>query len=129
MRQMIADHMEGGFLENIIDMFKHDRGLYSLVPHLMADERGRVRLGTVALIEALRDAHREEIIGTIPGIAALLKHPNPTIRADAAYLLGVIGHRDAIPYLREAEGDENGLVGQIVRESLEELQGAEASQN
>jgi hypothetical protein len=97
MRRMIADHMEGGFLENIIDMFKHDRGLYSLVPHLMADERGRVRLGTVALIEALRDAHRKEII-------------------------------DAIPYLKEAEKDENGLAGQIIRESLEDLQGAEANE-
>jgi HEAT repeat protein len=125
MRKMIADHMEGGFLENIIDMFKHDRGLYSLVPHLMADERGRVRLGTVALIEALREIHQDEIIGIIPKIAPLLRHHNPTIRADAAYLLGIIGHRDAIPYLKGAEGDENGLVGEIIRESLEELEGPE----
>jgi HEAT repeat protein len=127
MQKMIADHMEGGFLENIIDMFKHDRGLYSTVARLMADERGRVRLGTVALIEALREIHREEIVRIIPEIAALLRNPNPTIRADAAYLLGVIGHRDAIPYLKEAEGDDNGQVRAIIRESLEDIQEAEVN--
>jgi len=42
--RMIADHMENGFLENIIDMFRHDTTLYSLVGELIQDERVRVRL-------------------------------------------------------------------------------------
>jgi HEAT repeat protein len=118
---MIADYMEGGFLENIIDMFKHDRSLYSLLHHLMSDERGRVRLGAVALIETLKDEHYEDIVKIIPSIAALLKDPNPTIRADAAYLLGIIGHKDALPYLEEAQKDEIAPVRQVISEAIEEL--------
>jgi HEAT repeat protein len=113
--------MEGGFLENIIDMFRHDRGLYSLLDGLMSDERSRVRIGTVALVETLRDEHYEDIVGTIPKLCRLLKDPNPMVRADAAHLLGVIGHRDAVPYLKEAAEDETEAVRQVIRETIEEL--------
>lgn len=115
--------MESGFLENIIDMFKHDRELYSLIHRLMSDERSRVRLGTVALVEALREKHFDIIVRTIPAIAGLLKDPNPLIRADAAYLLGVIGHGDAIQYLKEAVEDESVPVKQIILESIADLEG------
>lgn len=124
MHEFIAEYMEGGFLENIIDMFKHDRGLYRTVPLLMSDERGRVRLGTVALVEGLKDEHPEETAGIIPAVARLLKDENPTIRADAAYLLGIIGHPAALSYLGEAASDENDLVRQIAAEAIEEIQEA-----
>jgi len=38
-KMMIADYMEKGFLENIVDMFKHDRSLSPLIADLMRDER------------------------------------------------------------------------------------------
>ncbi|GAB4390554.1 MAG: HEAT repeat domain-containing protein [Thermodesulfovibrionales bacterium] len=123
MLALIADYMEGGFLENIIDMFKHDRSLYRMLPGLMSDERGRVRLGTVALVESLKEEHPEEIAAAVPSVAALLKSPDPTIRADAAYLLGVIGRREALAYLREAAGDENDLARQIIAEAMDEIGG------
>jgi hypothetical protein len=124
MLTMIADHMEKGFLENIIDMFKHDRRLYPIVPAMMSDERSRVRIGTVVLIETLRDEHREEMAGLIPGIGQLLKHETPAIRADAAHLLSIIGHRDALPYLREAEHDDIEPVRQVILESIQEIEEA-----
>ncbi|MDP2168023.1 MAG: HEAT repeat domain-containing protein [Thermodesulfovibrionales bacterium] len=123
MPSMIADHMEAGFLENIIDMFKHDSGLFLLLGQLMADERGRVRLGAVALVEELKEEYGNEIIKAIPHIGKLLKDPAPVIRADAAYLLGIIGSKDAFPYLTDALSDENRLVRQTVSETIEDMSG------
>lgn len=115
---MLADYMERGFLDNIIDMFKHDRSLYCHLPHLMSDERTRVRLGAVALIETLRGEHYEDIVRTIPPLAGPLRDENPTIRADAAYLLGIIGHRDALEYLKAAADDAHPFVREAVRDSI-----------
>ncbi len=119
MRKTIADYMEQGFLENIIDMFKHDTTLYPLIGEFLADERGRVRLGAVALVEALKEGYSKKIIEVIPLIAKNLKNPNPTIRGDTAYLLGIIGHKDALPYLKEASNDENPIVKWIIEESID----------
>jgi hypothetical protein len=119
MTKMIADYMEQGFLENIIDMFKHDRRLYPFIGDLLSDERGRVRLGAVALVEELNNGYRDEIVSVIPHIARNLRNENPTIRGDTAYLLGIIGHRDALPYLREAMNDENPMVREIIEESID----------
>ncbi len=119
MMRMIADYMEQGFLENIIDMFKHDRTLYPIIGDLLADERGRVRLGAVALVEELKKEHEEEIIEVIPYIARNLKNPNPTIRGDTAYLLGIIGDRKALPHLKDALNEKNPMVKQVIEESID----------
>ncbi len=120
--KLIADHMEGGLLENIMDMFKHDRSLYRFLPGIMADERGRVRLGTAALVEALLDEHREDIENQVPAVGGLLDHEDPTIRADAAYLLGIIGGEEALRYLREAEKKENvEPIRTVISETIKEL--------
>jgi len=121
MRKLISDYMENGFLDNIVDMFSHDKNLYPLIGELLGDERSRVRLGTVALVEILIEKDKDNIVKAIPGIAQVLKNTNPTIRGDAAYLLGIIGHNDAMPFLTEALNDENELVRQTVKESLEEI--------
>lgn len=120
--RMIADYMESGFLENIVDMFKHDRGFYAHVPALMADERSRVRIGITALVDELKDQHAWEINLLVPALAPLLKHNNPTIRADAAYLMEIIGSEDALPYLRTAEGDGSEAVRQVVREAIQAIE-------
>ncbi len=116
---MITDYMESGFLENIIDMFKHDKSLYPMIGDMLGDERGRVRLGTVALVETLKTEDLDNVLTAIPGVARLLKNPNPTIRGDAAHLLGIIGHKDALPFLLEASDDGNEMVKKIIKESIE----------
>jgi len=57
LKKMLADYMENGLLENIIDMFKHDISLYEYVSDLMTDERMRVRIGTIALLETLKKGY------------------------------------------------------------------------
>jgi HEAT repeat protein len=121
MKKMIADYMEKGFLENIVDMFRQDKNLYSLIADLLGDERGRVRLGTVALVETLHKEDRANLIAAIPSIASVLKGENPTIRGDAAYVLGIIGHSDALPFLEGALTDDHGLVIESAAEAINEI--------
>jgi hypothetical protein len=121
LKNMIADYMEKGFLYNIIDMFKHDKGLYMFIGDLLTDERIRVRLGISALIEILKVEDSENIIKAIPYILPNLKHQNPVYRGDTAYLLGVIGRSDTIPFLEEIVKDENENVRIIAKEAIEEI--------
>lgn len=118
MIKMIADHMENGFLENIIDVFKHDKSYYPFIGNMLGDERMGVRIGTVALVEALKTEDLDNVLLSIPGIAKLLMDPSPTIRGDAAYLLGIIGHEDGLPYLEGAINDDNLLVRETVEEVI-----------
>ena len=122
LKKMIADYMEGGLLDNIIDMFKHDKNLYELVTELMTDERMRVRIGVTALLETLNLEDPENVKKTIPRILFLLKHENPVIRGDAAYILGTIGDREVVPSLQEIISDENENVRIIAKEAIEDIQ-------
>ncbi|MBZ0156034.1 MAG: HEAT repeat domain-containing protein [Alphaproteobacteria bacterium] len=124
LRTMVLDSMEKGFLDNIIDMFKHDEGLYPLIIDMIRDERIRVRLGATALVEELARVRQKALVELIPSLALLLRDPNPTVRGDSASLLGIIRHRDALPYLLDAERDTNSAVREMVRESIQEIEGA-----
>jgi HEAT repeat protein len=121
MKNMIADYMEKGFLDNIIDMFKHDKSLYMFIGDLMADERIGVRIGISALIETLKVEDPENIPKAISSVLPLLKDQNPVSRSDAAYLLGVIGHLETIPFLEETVKDEDENVRIIAKEAIEEI--------
>src|SRR4030067_3294922 len=119
LKKLIADHMENGFLENIIDMFKHDSILYSYIGELMKDERLRVRIGTSALIETLSVEDPENVSKAIPSLLPLLKDHDPIRRGDAAHILGMIGNKDAIPFLEKIENDKDENVRIIARESID----------
>jgi len=119
---MIADYMEKGFLENIIDMFKHDASLYTYIGELMKDERLIVRIGISALLDTLKTEDPENISKAIPSILPLLKDKNPVLRSDAAYFIGMIGNKESIPLLKEAAKDEDENVTVIAQEAIEEIE-------
>jgi HEAT repeat protein len=121
LRQMIADYMENGFLENIIDMFRHDSALYGVVGELIRDERIRVRIGVTALMEELRRLDPDNIILAQKNLLPLLDHTEPVVRGDAANLLGIIGDKASLPYLEERLSDENENVRLIAREAIDEI--------
>jgi hypothetical protein len=121
MVKMVADYMEGGFLENIVAMFRQDRNLYPIIGEVLADERQRVRIGMIALVETLIDEDYDNVLTAIPGIAEQLYNEHPTIRGDAAYLLGIIGHKEGLPYLEEVEGEEHELVIETIQDSIEAI--------
>ncbi|MBF0318548.1 MAG: HEAT repeat domain-containing protein [Nitrospirae bacterium] len=118
---MIADYMEKGFLDNIIDMFRYDPDVYPVAPRLISDERIRVRLGAIALLESLAEigyAHLGEIADAI---APLLSSDNPLIRGDAAYGLGIIGLDRHIPTLETLLNDETQDISEAALDSISEI--------
>jgi len=121
-KSMIADYMEKGFLDNIIDMFKHDSSLYAYIGNLLTDERLVVRIGILALVETLKTENPENLSKAMPSVIPLLKDQNPFVKGDAAYLLGIIGHIDAIPFLEEIIKDEDANVRIIAKEAIEEIE-------
>ncbi len=124
LRAMVLDYMEKGFLENIIDMLRHDESLYPLVADMIGDDRMRVRLGATALVEEVmrnNPAPPGPILQLIPSIAKLLQDKSPTVRGDATNLLDIIGHSDALPFLLEALDDEDAGVREIVKEAVKNI--------
>jgi HEAT repeat protein len=120
LKKMIADYIESGYLDNIVDMFRHDESLYEYIGYLMTDERMRVRIGATALIETLRK-ESEDVVKAVPYILPLLKDENPVTRGDAAYLLGIIGEKDTIPYLEEMLNDKDSNVSLIAKEAIDDI--------
>ncbi len=124
LRVMLIEYMGRGFLENIIAMMKQDAGLVRFIPAMLSDDAIVVRLGTTALVEDLAREHRQALGGIVPGLAALLEHENPTIRGDAANVLGLIGDPSALGALRGLCHDENPSVRTIAREAVQEIEGS-----
>lgn len=118
---MLADYMEKGFLENIIDMFRHDRKLYNLVGELIQDERVRVRIGVTAMMEELGriDAHyaRDAVSNLLP----LLDHDDPVVRGDVSNIIGIIGDENVLPLLEKGLNDNDPNVRLILVEAIEEI--------
>jgi HEAT repeat protein len=123
LKTMVLDYMDNGYLENIIDMFKHDESLYPLIIDMISDERVRVRLGATALVEELIKTNREPLVRLVPAIGRLLEDPGPTLRGDAAYLLGIIGNAEALPYLLNAKEDKNRFAREIIVDAIREITG------
>jgi len=123
MKKMIADYMENGLLDNIIDMYKHDKSLYEYIGYLMSDERMRVRIGATALIETMKVEDPENVSKAIPSILPLLRKQDPVTKGDIAYLLGVIGSKETIPYLNELLKDGDVNVRTIAQEAIVDIQG------
>ena len=119
--QLIADHMENGFLENIIDMFRYDSSLYKLTGSLIQDERVRVRIGITALMEELKKLDPENISGAVPVLLPLLDHAEPFVRGDSVNLLGIIGDRNTLGNLEKMLADENENVRLLAKEAIEEI--------
>ena len=123
MKSMLIEYMGRGFLDNITALFRQEPSLCRLIPHLLGQESLHVRLGTVALVEELIGSHREAVRAAVPGLVGLLKHENPTIRGDAASVLGTIGDISAVPGLEAGVGDEHAGVREAIRDALSEIAG------
>jgi hypothetical protein len=121
MQKMLADYMENGLLENIIDMFKYDSSFYCYIPGLMKDERLRVRIGTIALLETLAKEDSQYKGKAITSLIPMLKDENPLVRGDVAYILGLIGNQETIPFLEEIMNSEDPNVRTIVQEAIQDI--------
>ena len=122
MRDMLVEYMGKGFLENIMALFKQEPGLARFIPDMISQENVGVRLGTTALVEELASEHAAILRHAAPGLITLLSNGNPTIRGDAASLLGTIGDASARDPLSALLEDGNAAVREVARIALEELE-------
>ncbi|HTP04786.1 MAG TPA: HEAT repeat domain-containing protein [Nitrospirota bacterium] len=120
-KEMLVEYMGKGFLDNIIALFKQDMSLCRFVPDMLGDESLRVRLGATALVEELSGEYVAELRNAVPGIIALLKHGNPTIRGDAAYVLGIIKDESAREALVACLHDSNLSVREVASDALAQI--------
>ncbi len=120
-KKMLANYMEAGFLENIIDMFRDDAGLFTFVSDLIQDERVRVRIGITALMEEMKKNGDKDIVRAVPNLLPLLAHPSPVVRGDTANLLGIIGDPGVVVHLKRASCDPDPSVRLIAEEALEAI--------
>jgi len=120
-KKMLVEYMGMGFLDNIIALFKQDRSLCRFVPDMLGDGNMRVRLGATALVEELAGEHTAELRDAVPGIIELLKHEHPTIRGNAAYVLGIIKDRSAREALVACLHDSHLGVREVVSDALAQI--------
>ena len=122
LRAMLIEYMGRGFLENIIALMKQDPTAVHFIADLIGDDNIMVRLGATALVEELVKEHRQVLGGAVPGLVKLLGHENPTIRGDAANVLGIIRDRSALEAIMNLRTDEHPTVREIVRDILQEIE-------
>lgn len=122
LRAMLIEYMGRGFLENITALMKQDPTAVRFIPDLIGDDNIMVRLGATALVEELVKEHRQIMRGVVPALVELLDHENPTIRGDAANVLGIIRDRSALEALRTHLNDDHPAVREIVRDILQEIE-------
>ena len=121
MKAMLVEYMGKGFLDNIIALFRQDFSLCRFIPHMLGDENLWVRLGTVALVEELAAEHGGELRAAVPGLIELLNHGNPTVRGDAASVLGTIKDRSARAALEACLEDDHPGVREAARDALADI--------
>ena len=121
MKEMLIDYMGRGFLDNIIALFRQDATVYQFIADMLGDDNIRVRLGATALVEELAQEHRDELKTAIPGLIALLRHENPTIRGDAVSVLGMIRDETSVAALQACLKDDHPGVREAAREALTEM--------
>jgi HEAT repeat protein len=122
MRDLLIDYMGRGFLDNIIALCRQDLSVVRFIPDMLGAENIRVRLGATALVEELARQQSNELRAAVPGIIELLKHENPTIRGDAASVLGIIKDSRAKNALQlSLEEDNHPGVREAARDALAEM--------
>ena len=121
MKDMLIDYMGKGFLDNIIALFRQDPSVYRFLADMLGNDNIRVRLGATALVEELAREHRIELKSAVPGVVALLRHENPTIRGDAASVLGMIRDDASAGALQECLQDSHPGVQEAARDALAEI--------
>lgn len=118
LRQVMADFLEMGHVENIMAMVRQDPSLYRLTGGLLRDERFMVRVGVAVLFETMREERPNEVILAIPSLKALLTEPIPWIRGEAANILGLINTPESLALLATLRNDSEPQIREIVTDYL-----------
>ncbi len=116
--KVIADFLEMGHVQNIVEMFKQDIRYYEWVGTLLTDERFAVRLGVSVLFEYLIEDRPQETPLAIPSLAKVLQHKTVWVRGEALSILAIIGSPDALAAIKTLKNDPAPEIADLVRDIL-----------
>ena len=116
--KVIADFLEMGHVQNIVEMFKQDIRYYEWVGTLLTDERFAVRLGVSVLFEYLIEDRPQETTLAIPSLAKVLQHNTVWVRGEALSILAIIGSPDALAAIKTLKNDPAPEIADLVRDIL-----------
>jgi len=116
--KVMADFLEMGHVENIVEMFKQDLRYYEWVGQLLTDERFAVRLGVSVLFEYLIEERPDDVELAIPSLSKALKHETPWIRGEAISVLSIIGIPPTTSIIQTMEKDPDPQVAAMVQDIL-----------
>ena len=118
LRQVIADFLNMGHVENIVAMFRQEKRYYDWVGDLLTDERFAVRLGVCVLFEYLVEERPGEVRLAIDSLVRQLKHDKAWVRGEAVTVLGIIGGEQALDLVGAMVDDPDPQVAEIARDIL-----------
>jgi len=118
LRQVIADFLNMGHVENIVAMFRQEQRYYDWVGDLLTDERFAVRLGVCVLFEYLVEERPEEVRLAIDSLARQLDNETGWIRGEAVTVLGLIGDERALALVEAKVDDPDPQVAEIARDII-----------
>jgi HEAT repeat protein len=119
--RLIADDLEGGQLEKVTTLFRYNKTLYAIVGNLLRDDRMKVRLGINMLIDELQTDKPDDVKLAIPELLPLLSDESPTLRGDAADVLGMVGDETLLPELERLLNDPNHQVAEIAADAIDQI--------
>ncbi len=120
--EMLFDYLDNGYLENIVTFFEHEQKELPLIAKMLKDERLRVRVGAIAILESLKEKHPEKLKELSPLIVELLNSDERNIRGDAAYALEIIADPSTKQALEDAfEREEDEQVKEFIADALRSL--------
>ncbi|MEN8198787.1 MAG: HEAT repeat domain-containing protein [Thermodesulfobacteriota bacterium] len=120
LKKVIADFLEMGHVENILEMFKRDSSYYSWTGEILDDERFAVRLGVSVLFEELKTLCPQDIQLAVPSLSRALEESPPHVRGEAVNVLGIIGGEAALAAVKRALADESPQVREVAEDVLED---------
>ncbi len=114
LKNVIADFLEMGHIENIAAMFRQDPKYYSWSGDLLQDERFNVRLGMAVLFEELHILQPDQLEKALPSLLPLLEAEEPLYRGEAVSLLGIINSPEALFHVKAKKDDPSPQVREMV---------------
>jgi hypothetical protein len=119
--EYLHEQFATGGLHKVIELVRRDPAWLDALPRLVADPETsvHVRVGIGALIEEMQG--RRELARLVEPLAALTQNDDARTRSDASHYLGLIGDRQAIPYIERLLDDPDATVRSIAAESLAAL--------
>jgi len=120
LRDVIADFLNMGHVENIVAMFRQEKRYYDWVGDLLTDERFAVRLGVCVLFEYLVEERPGEARLAVDSLARQLGHDTAWVRGEAVTVLGIIGGRQALDLVGAMVDDPDPQVAEMARDIVRE---------